>query len=272
MSLADWPRAEVGPMAKSKRLRLRDLRDAYRIIGECRDLGDEVRAWRGHMLQGLRQLVDAQIALAGEVRGGGSWSEALHEPMDLGCESDEVRAALTRYEQEIETESDLAFGPLLDLAMPLVTRIRGQMLEDRDWYASATFNEHRRRGGVDDWLCSLHRLDDPPAIHTIVLHRPLGAPRFTPRERRLAHLFHHELARLMGPVLLREPDRIVSGLPPRLRQVLDLLLEGEGEKQVATRLGISRSTVHEYVVNLYRRFDVSSRAELLAHCLRRRVR
>ncbi len=40
-------------MGKSNRLRLRDLRDAYRLIGECRDLGDDVRVWREHMLRGL---------------------------------------------------------------------------------------------------------------------------------------------------------------------------------------------------------------------------
>ena len=76
----------------------------------------------------------------------------------------------------------------------------------------------------------------------------------------------------MGGVLLREPDRALTGLPPRLRQVLGCLLEGDSEKQVAARLGLSRPTVHEYVTALYRLFDVSSRAELLARCLRLRPR
>jgi DNA-binding CsgD family transcriptional regulator len=58
-------------------------------------------------------------------------------------------------------------------------------------------------------------------------------------------------------------------LSPRLRQTLECLLEGDGEKQVAARLGLSRHTVHDYVTALYRRLDVSSRPELMALCLSR---
>lgn len=58
------------------------------------------------------------------------------------------------------------------------------------------------------------------------------------------------------------------GLPPRMRQTLQYLLEGDSEKQVAAKLRISRNTVHVYVKALYRRFQVSSRGELLAKCLR----
>jgi DNA-binding CsgD family transcriptional regulator len=66
----------------------------------------------------------------------------------------------------------------------------------------------------------------------------------------------------------------VQGNPPsgqldrpmsrRLRQTLDLLLAGEGEKQVALKLGISQHTVHDYVKGVYRLFGVNTRAELLA--------
>jgi DNA-binding CsgD family transcriptional regulator len=55
----------------------------------------------------------------------------------------------------------------------------------------------------------------------------------------------------------------------RDRQTLDALMEGDSEKEAALRLGLSVHTIHEYVNSLYRRFGVSSRAELLAHFLRR---
>ena len=77
------------------------------------------------------------------------------------------------------------------------------------------------------------------------------------------------------------PDAVVPPLParpvpapaddlsPRAAEVLRHLLDGDGEKQVARRLGLSRHTVHGHVKVLYRRFGVSSRAELLARHVRR---
>ncbi|HZZ79645.1 MAG TPA: FHA domain-containing protein [Gemmataceae bacterium] len=48
------------------------------------------------------------------------------------------------------------------------------------------------------------------------------------------------------------------------RKVLDLLLRGRAEKAVAAKLDLSRHTVHNHVKEIYRRLNVSSRAELLA--------
>jgi DNA-binding CsgD family transcriptional regulator len=50
-----------------------------------------------------------------------------------------------------------------------------------------------------------------------------------------------------------------------------LLREGDSEKLVAMRMGLSHATVHQYITMLYRRFDVHSRGELMARVLRRRV-
>lgn len=58
-----------------------------------------------------------------------------------------------------------------------------------------------------------------------------------------------------------------KGLSPRMRQTLELLLAGDGEKQVAYKLKLSQHTVHVYAKSLYKHFGVSSRGELLARCL-----
>ena len=47
------------------------------------------------------------------------------------------------------------------------------------------------------------------------------------------------------------------------------MLHGASEKAIASQLGLSRHTVHDYVKQIYRRFDVSSRAELLARFIPR---
>jgi len=87
----------------------------------------------------------------------------------------------------------------------------------------------------------------------------------------LVRILHHEIGRLIGSRLApggggsAPADR----LSPRMRQTLDCLLDGDGEKQIARRLGISLATVHQYVTALYRHFGVSGRAELMALWVRK---
>lgn len=63
----------------------------------------------------------------------------------------------------------------------------------------------------------------------------------------------------------RREDHLVT-LSPRLRQTLEQLMLGDSEKQVATKLGLSRYTIHDYVKTIYKHFNVRSRGELLAKC------
>ena len=71
---------------------------------------------------------------------------------------------------------------------------------------------------------------------------------------------------------LSEPageDPRVAAMPPRLKGLLFELLDGDSEKEIANRLGLSRHTVHEYVKAIYARLDVSSRGELMARWIER---
>ena len=80
---------------------------------------------------------------------------------------------------------------------------------------------------------------------------------------------HAVLAPLIGGPLARFAEPSPAELPPRSRQVLWCLLEGDSDKQVATRLGISRLTVNAHTKAIYRHFGVRGRAELLARWIRR---
>lgn len=53
-------------------------------------------------------------------------------------------------------------------------------------------------------------------------------------------------------------------IPRRVRETLERLLDGHSEKQIATSLAISPNTVHVYVKQIYRKYRVNSRAELLS--------
>ncbi len=64
-------------------------------------------------------------------------------------------------------------------------------------------------------------------------------------------------------------DPVTVELSPRLSQTLALLLQGDSEKQVAIKLKLKRNTVHSYVKVIYRRYEVQTRAELLARHFKR---
>jgi DNA-binding CsgD family transcriptional regulator len=75
-----------------------------------------------------------------------------------------------------------------------------------------------------------------------------------------------DMCRLIGDRLVDPTPHEASanGLSPRMEQTLRWLLDGDSEKQVAAKLRLSPHTVHVYVKGIYKRYGVSSRAELLA--------
>jgi DNA-binding CsgD family transcriptional regulator len=87
------------------------------------------------------------------------------------------------------------------------------------------------------------------------------------RQRKLVAMF----CKMLGDQVSEGKPAEIDGPPmaPRQRQTLELLLNGNAEKEIAARLAISRHTVHVYVKSLYKRFGVSSRAELLARWVQR---
>jgi DNA-binding CsgD family transcriptional regulator len=115
----------------------------------------------------------------------------------------------------------------------------------------------------------MSRISPQGAISMLVVHRSVGERNFSAREQHLLHFFHQELTPLIGRALVSATEPTPSDLSRRLRQTLACLLQGDSEKQVAARLGLSHSTIHQYVMTLYRRFGVQSRPQLLAHAFRR---
>jgi DNA-binding NarL/FixJ family response regulator len=103
----------------------------------------------------------------------------------------------------------------------------------------------------------------------VFLLRAIGEQEFTGRERAIAAEAMALVAPLVGGPLARLHEPSPSGLTPRLRQVLQLLLEGEADKAMASHLGLTRYTVNQYTKAVFRHFGVRSRAELLARWVRR---
>jgi DNA-binding CsgD family transcriptional regulator len=257
-------------MGHSQRLRLRDLRDAYRLAGACREVGGDPVQWRQVMLQGVCRLVDAPLAMGGEGRWAGPVRrfEYVWGPLPLGPFDPKGLRFFAQHSRTL-AENDPMFGPLSRIRAALVTRTRQQLVEDREWYRCPLCATVREALSFDHAIFSGFGVAGPDEVNLISLGRAPGDRPFSDRERRLLHVFHHEIGPLVGNRLARGRNGAARPLSPRLRQTLDRLLEGDGQKQIARRLGLSVPTVHQYVTELYRRYGVSSRAELLARWVRR---
>ena len=258
-------------MRKSDLLRLRDVRDAYRLIGDCRDLGNDPALWQMRMFVGLRQLIGAMVATGGE----GFWFRPTQpiQPLsffEVGFDA-HGRERYMAYAREIGPRRDEIYRAMEHLRGRVLTRTRSATVPDRVWYRSANFNDYHKPSGTDHCLVSVCQVSASGAVSGIGLGRALGERDFSSGEVRLLEFFHAELGRLVGRQLVSATEPSVDTLSPRLRQTLTCLVEGDSEKQVAARLGLSPTTVHQYVTALYRRFGVQSRAQLLAHMLRRKA-
>lgn len=256
-------------MSKSKSLRLSDVRAAFRLVGDCRDVGRDPAAWNAVLVRGLTGMFGCYMsqALVGTQLAGGAIADAA------GLADDWPDSAAYRWWLAfLAREEYLALPSFVAFNKPFVrvtTARREELVPTAVWDRSAEKNELRSPCEQEEFIYSGAPVAGAPGrYHGLSLNRPVGAPAFTERERRLVELIHEEVAALVGTRLLLSPDQLVSGLPPRLKEVLTGLLEGDTEKQLAARLGLSRHTVHEYVIALYRRFGVRSRADLVRVCLR----
>ena len=255
-------------MGKSQRIRLKDLRAIYMLVGECCEVGRDPYAWHIRAFEGLRKVLGAQMAFASMSEHDLSdlqFREALGT-MGWGAMDADGRQATMEYGDLDMQQSDPSFLPFLEMTSDLMVRRRRELVPNNQWYRTPHFNDFYRRARCDDAILMVAH---PPAetgvqIHHINLFRALGDPAFCVRDRRLAYLFFREIRSLIGRKLTPFGTKKPYGLSPRLREVLALLSEGYSEKQVARELAISPHTAHDYVKELHKRFGVSNRAELLA--------
>jgi hypothetical protein len=263
-------------MAKSGELRVEEVQAALQLVGECRDLRYDPQQWGQHMSEGVCRLVGARAANGGEV--GFEPSQGVMQGatyFDAGFERREHDLFLEFLRTHGIYRHPLAAGfAKWRAARPLPCQVaaltRRQVIPDREWYRSVAYEQYHRPIRIDHCLGSTLELLSDRWFSCIILHRTVGEPDFSERQRRLLHLFHAELGRLIGLVLVSARDPFSpTKLPTRVWETLQCLLDGDSEKQAAARMRLSRETVHQYVKALYRHFGVSSRAELLAHFIRR---
>ena len=243
-------------MGKSNRIRMRDARGIYLLVGECCELGWDLDAWRKRMAEGLSRIVPFRHLNCGMVTLADLASGRLPGPedaamFDWGADGGDPPPDYLNYWGRRIIWTDPTFAAMSTLALP-------ESGPDR-W--TQTGSDHRLV------LKITPRPECGVALFWLSLTRAAGDEPFTARERRTLVLFAHEIAAQLGGRLTTPNAATAEGLSPRLQEVLTLLVRGDSEKQVAAKLGISPHTVHDHVKRLHQHFNVSSRGELLARAL-----
>lgn len=251
-------------MTTADRLKPRDIRAAYRLVGECRDLGADLIAWQERLLTGLCESLLAQVGISGNMRHFGTGDVTSLGSVRIGWPDEQAEQLWLDYALNVPVERTPEYPALIGKHDRLVTRTRDQLWGREAWYRSRTYNERHKRVGIDDYIISIQRLPFGDMWHSLWIHRAADDPGFGRRDWWIVRCVHEEIGKLIGNSLASAAEPRISDLTPRQRDVLDGLLEGLAEKQLAGRLGVVRATVHEHVLAVYRHFEVGSRAELLA--------
>ena len=133
-----------------------------------------------------------------------------------------------------------------------------------EWFASDFYRDYYKDCDREDAIYVAFPVNDDAESY-FGIFRAVGQPPFTTQERdTLAYAlrglkwFHRQLLLSHGLLVAGKPLTQVE------RCVLQGLLTGKTEKQIAVEQGQSRHTTHEHVSNIYRKYGVNNRPALMA--------
>jgi len=228
------------------------------------------------LLERLRELVGAAVTGELTIQLGGDGGAAVVESVDRGWANESDRARLYAF----YGSAGLGANPFAASVMArgaqqpggeLAVR-REDIVDDRAWYRSEFYAEVSRPVRLDHSIYSMRPGLRPGVVHGLGLSRPAGDAPFDEDERALVQLFHRELLPLVRRLTPTQLDERRATLTPREEDVMERLLDGKTDKEIAADLRLSRYTVSQHVRAILRKLDVAGRGELLAMHLPRRSR
>jgi DNA-binding CsgD family transcriptional regulator len=213
------------------------------------------------LLEGTKKLVDADVYI---------WSSAVMDPerpgevgptcvIDGGWLSDDQR------QKAFEALTDPVFASRMIAPMMTamaeqrcLTQRREDYIDDDEWLRSG---EPWRRTGLHHSILMTFPVSKV-AFSGIGFHRSENKPPFSVRDKAIVHVIFRQVGWLHRHGIHEPAGETAVSLTPRERQVLLLLLEGDGKKQIAFRMKLSEHTVGDYIKSVYKHFGVHSRSEL----------
>jgi DNA-binding CsgD family transcriptional regulator len=173
-----------------------------------------------------------------------------------------IEDAQRTLDQAAPLSSMMVESVLANIRTP-ITQIVSQTAP-KEWFENVLVARHLKPIGYADCIASMWAATENLAIF-LAVHRRDSDPDFTEKDCTLVSLMLRAAAPIVDREIFRRSMPVPhEGLSDREREVLLLLLSGDSEKEIANALSRSVHTVHTFVRQLYRHFNVSSRGELMA--------
>ncbi len=268
---AAWRSAPIALMSAKASFSFSDevVRSVVRILGDVAGMAEDIPARRRRLSEGLAGLIDGDIWIwllahdnpnSKDVVGctfmDGGWKPHEQEQREIfrhSCMSGDLRSIHDKVRGKLDH----------------ATVTRRELFSDSEWERSQLLTRHFRKAGVSEFILSVYPLGTQ-AVSSIFFLRRTGKPLFSAAEKALAHLIVGQVHWMHHNDSMIEIARQVPNMTPRQRQVLFMLLEGDGRKLIARKLRISPHTAADHMQAVYARFDVNSQSELIAHFYRGR--
>jgi DNA-binding CsgD family transcriptional regulator len=232
----------------------------------------------------LRHLLERVVQLIGASNAG--WLGAVrllpdaHDDLLRGWRP---RGSVLLHPTEVIETSVRTMTKRLDRAKPDVTTMRVMQrtgsfrvlrlrdLVDESWFESDFYREYYESTGMCDAMYTIIPVNEH-AESLVSLFRDRSLPAFSAEDVEAASYalrgtrwFHQRVLLSQGLVLAKSP------LTSTETRVVRELLQGDIERAVSIKLGLSYHSAREHIANIYKKFGINSRAELMALWLGKRA-
>ncbi|HEY8990617.1 MAG TPA: LuxR C-terminal-related transcriptional regulator, partial [Luteolibacter sp.] len=240
-----------------------DVRELVRILGEVAAMPPDPPRQREYLMNQLSALLGTDTW----VWGAAPLLEPGKQPVYLyqhtgGFDEERMARYLLAVEHPDCGEMTAPLARALQAANGQVTR-RIEQIVSVERFAGSPAKPLWDAADIGPILITLHPVAGY-GISCIGFYRPRGAPAFSERDSRIAHILLGEVPLLHVAGMPHATAREIPRLPPRCRLILNLLVRGIPRKSIASELGLSPGTVHGYTRIIFGHFGVHSQAELIA--------
>ena len=247
---------EISPISED------DVRHIIRILGDVVSMKPVPDSQRIQLMNELATLLGTDTW----VWGVAPLLEPGKQPVFLyqhtgGMDPDRMTRFLTAVEHPDTGAMTAPLPQAISEGHTQVTRAMCQVVS-RERFNNSPSKPFWDAANIGQFLFVLRAVPDY-GFSCVAFYGPVGAPEFTERDSRIAHIIFNEVPMLHQTGMPHAVSRPIPQLPPRCRLIINLLVRGQSRASIARHLCLSQGTVNGYVKKIFAHFGVHSQSEFI---------